>query len=206
MKIFCRFKGAGNTRAVFFSQALPRTQSSHFKSASPLMEKPSAASTDPGDGAPHESPSHPPELVSFDEPYFAPWGSREILIWSIICSHSLAVCLVLAWFFSSWFAAGSALIVPFWAFMVLFFRNPSREITADADVLVAPADGTVWDIGEIEEQDYIEGRCLRIGIFLSVFNVHVNREKGVASTRKRESQKSKIFARRFAPKSRFSII
>ena len=59
--------------------------------------------------------------------------------------------------------------------MVLFFRNPERTIPADAGVLVSPADGTIWDIEEIEENDYIGGRCLRIGIFLSVFNVHVNR-------------------------------
>ena len=140
------------------------------------MEKPSAASTDSGAAASEQpSSSHPQELVSFDQAYFAPWGTREILTWSLVCSLALAMCLVMAWFYSSWYAAGSALIVPFWAFMVLFFRNPSREITADAGVLVAPADGTVWDIGEVDEEEYIEGRCLRIGIFLSVFNVHVNR-------------------------------
>ena len=140
------------------------------------MEKPSAASNDSGAAASEQpSSSHPQELVSFDQAYFAPWGTREILTWSLVCSLALAMCLVMAWFYSSWYAAGSALIVPFWAFMVLFFRNPSREITADAGVLVAPADGTVWDIGEVDEEEYIEGRCLRIGIFLSVFNVHVNR-------------------------------
>ena len=140
------------------------------------MEKPSAASTGSGAAASEQpSSSHPQELVSFDQAYFAPWGTREILTWSLVCSLALAMSLVMAWFYSSWYAAGSALIVPFWAFMVLFFRNPSREITADAGVLVAPADGTVWDIGEVDEQEYIEGRCLRIGIFLSVFNVHVNR-------------------------------
>ena len=140
------------------------------------MEKPSAASNDSGAAASEQpSSSHPQELVSFDQAYFAPWGTREILTWSLVCSLALAMSLVMAWFYSSWYAAGSALIVPFWAFMVLFFRNPSREITADAGVLVAPADGTVWDIGEVDEEEYIEGRCLRIGIFLSVFNVHVNR-------------------------------
>ena len=140
------------------------------------MEKPSEASTDSGAAASEQpSSSHPQELVSLDQAYFAPWGTREILTWSLVCSLALAMSLVMAWFYSSWYAAGSALIVPFWAFMVLFFRNPSREITADAGVLVAPADGTVWDIGEVDEEEYIEGRCLRIGIFLSVFNVHVNR-------------------------------
>ena len=140
------------------------------------MEQPSAASTDPEAAASEQATSsHPEELVSFDQAYFAPWGKREILTWSLRCGTALAASLLLGWFYSSWFAAGSVLIVPFWAFMVLFFRNPSRAITADAGVLVAPADGTVWDIGEVDEDEYIEGRCLRIGIFLSVFNVHVNR-------------------------------
>ena len=140
------------------------------------MEQPSAASTDPVAATSEQAASpHPEELVSFDQTYFAPWGKKEILTWSLVCGPALLASLALAYLYSSWFAILSVLIAPFWAFMVLFFRNPSRTITADAGVLVAPADGTVWDIGEVDEEEYIEGRCLRIGIFLSVFNVHVNR-------------------------------
>ena len=59
--------------------------------------------------------------------------------------------------------------------MAFFFRNPSRSVPSATGVLVAPADGTVQDIEEFDEEEYIGGKCLRIGIFLSVFNVHVNR-------------------------------
>ena len=58
-------------------------------------------------------------------------------------------------------------------FTVAFFRNPEREIPGDERVVVAPADGRVIEVGEVEEAD--GGKALRIGIFLTVFDVHVNR-------------------------------
>ena len=58
-------------------------------------------------------------------------------------------------------------------FVAFFFRNPRREIAGDERSVVAPADGRVLDVGEIERAD--GSKALRIGIFLSVFNVHVNR-------------------------------
>lgn len=58
-------------------------------------------------------------------------------------------------------------------FTVAFFRNPERAIPGDERTVVAPADGRVIEVGVIEEPD--GSKALRIGIFLSVFNVHVNR-------------------------------
>lgn len=60
-------------------------------------------------------------------------------------------------------------------FSVAFFRDPDRKVSAGSDILVAPADGTITDIAAVTEGDYINGPAVRIGIFLSVFNVHVNR-------------------------------
>lgn len=58
-------------------------------------------------------------------------------------------------------------------FVGAFFRNPQRAIPGDERTVVSPADGRVLEVGEIEDE---EGRKqLRVGIFLSVFNVHVNR-------------------------------
>jgi phosphatidylserine decarboxylase len=62
-----------------------------------------------------------------------------------------------------------------WLQGVLFFRDPERAISADPAVLVSPADGTITEIGEVEAPEFPGGRALRIGIFLSIFNVHVNR-------------------------------
>ena len=62
-----------------------------------------------------------------------------------------------------------------WLFMISFFRNPPRKIPTDPNVLVSPADGTVTHVDEVEDADFPGGKALRISIFLSVFNVHVNR-------------------------------
>ena len=55
-----------------------------------------------------------------------------------------------------------------------FFRDPYRKIPQDKNVLLAPADGTVTDI-ETVENEFIGGKSIRIGIFLSIFNTHINR-------------------------------
>lgn len=60
-------------------------------------------------------------------------------------------------------------------FVLSFFRDPERAIPADADALVSPADGTVTHVGETADPDFPGGRAFTISIFLSVFNVHVNR-------------------------------
>jgi len=58
--------------------------------------------------------------------------------------------------------------------MVSFFRDPARSVPLDPDAMLSPADGTVTDVAE-DDCPELGGRAVRIGIFLSVFNVHVNR-------------------------------
>lgn len=79
-------------------------------------------------------------------------------------------------------AAGLALAgisILAWLAFIMFFRDPQRKIPEDPFVFVSPADGVVRDIElitESEENKYFEGHnALRIGIFLSVFDVHINR-------------------------------
>jgi len=67
-------------------------------------------------------------------------------------------------------ALGVALI---WA--LSFFRDPQREIPQDKNILLAPADGTVADIETVDEPAFIGGKALHVGIFLSIFDVHINR-------------------------------
>ena len=59
--------------------------------------------------------------------------------------------------------------------IVWFFRNPHRQIPQEAGLVVSPADGKVVHIEEIEFDEFIGGPALLVGIFLSVFNVHINR-------------------------------
>ncbi|MHC4224036.1 MAG: phosphatidylserine decarboxylase family protein [Planctomycetota bacterium] len=70
-----------------------------------------------------------------------------------------------------------AAILPWLAtlFIFSFFRDPERRVEGGPEAAVAPADGKVTDIGVVEEPEVMKGKALRIGIFLSVFNVHVNR-------------------------------
>ncbi|HST31414.1 MAG TPA: phosphatidylserine decarboxylase [Chthoniobacterales bacterium] len=56
-----------------------------------------------------------------------------------------------------------------------FFRDPERSVPADPNAIVAAADGTITDIVEVDEADVLKTRMRRIGIFLSVFDVHTNR-------------------------------
>ena len=60
-------------------------------------------------------------------------------------------------------------------FVAFFFRDPERALPADPNLLVSAADGLVVSIEEMEEPDFGLGRMQRIAVFLSVFDVHVNR-------------------------------
>jgi phosphatidylserine decarboxylase len=60
-------------------------------------------------------------------------------------------------------------------FCLWFFRDPERIPPADPLLAVSPADGTVTLIDEVEEEQYFKRRMKRVSIFLSVFDVHVNR-------------------------------
>lgn len=60
-------------------------------------------------------------------------------------------------------------------FCINFFRDPDRPVPPGEEVVVAAADGVVADIVEIDEDEVLKTRCRRVGIFLSVFDVHVNK-------------------------------
>ncbi len=60
-------------------------------------------------------------------------------------------------------------------FILYFFRDPYREIKVDEKTFVSPADGTVMDVTDIYEDEFIKGNAKKITIFLSIFNVHINR-------------------------------
>jgi phosphatidylserine decarboxylase len=57
--------------------------------------------------------------------------------------------------------------------IITFFRDPERVIPPEPHALVSPADGTITHIEEVDEPEF--GKALRISMFLSIFNVHVNR-------------------------------
>ena len=104
---------------------------------------------------------------------FTTYGRRELLVIAIIA----AVALLLL-------AAGWPKIAFPWIHIVililmvaaaLFFRDPKRTAPVVEGGLLSPADGKITDICQVEEAEFIKGPALRIGIFLSVLDVHINR-------------------------------
>jgi phosphatidylserine decarboxylase len=104
------------------------------------------------------------------------YGWPQVVIFPAIVLAAMAAC---------WLAG--KMLVPHWAivsietllaivlvWVLLFFHDPYRAVPADKLLLLAPADGKITDI-EIVENDFIGGSALRIGIFLNIFDVHINR-------------------------------
>ncbi|MHB8174335.1 MAG: phosphatidylserine decarboxylase family protein [Nitrospirota bacterium] len=60
-------------------------------------------------------------------------------------------------------------------FAISFFRNPERHPPAGDGIVISPADGTVVYVGEVDEPRILKRRAVKVSIFMSVFNVHVNR-------------------------------
>jgi phosphatidylserine decarboxylase len=93
------------------------------------------------------------------------WEARWILAF-------LALLAIVFGLFSVW---------AFWFFVMLFlctlafFRDPDRKPNVDPNIIVAAADGTVMDIVELDENEVLKNKTRRIGIFLSIFDVHTNR-------------------------------
>ncbi|HEY7087427.1 MAG TPA: phosphatidylserine decarboxylase [Tepidisphaeraceae bacterium] len=95
-------------------------------------------------------------------------GFWEMLVGTLVL---LAVAAGLGW---AWWPL-ALIVLPILVWLFAFFRDPERVVPADQHVMVSPADGKVSDITEIENDPLLGGPCVRIGIFLSVFNVHINR-------------------------------
>lgn len=63
----------------------------------------------------------------------------------------------------------------FWLLIVQFFRNPKRTTPQNPKHVIAPADGKLVVIEEVEEPEYFKGKRLQVSIFMSPLNVHINR-------------------------------
>src|SRR5438552_6881837 len=99
---------------------------------------------------------------------FTRHGFREMLIGSLVL---IVIAVGLGW---TWWPL-ALIVLPVLAWLFAFFRDPEREIPVEQHTMVSPADGKVSDITHDLGSDLLGGHCVRVGIFLSVFNVHVNR-------------------------------
>ena len=98
----------------------------------------------------------------------AKYGVRELLLFGGAALAGLVATAVWAWYLTPVFAA--VLI-----FVVAFFRDPARQVPTEAGAVVAPADGRITEVTEAVEPQFLETRAHKIGIFMSLVSVHVNR-------------------------------
>jgi phosphatidylserine decarboxylase len=89
--------------------------------------------------------------------------------WILTILFSLAFA---SWFFNAWLSLLFLLLI---LGTISFFRDPNRSAPADPNAIVAAADGTVTEISEVEETEVLKTKTRRVGIFLSIFDVHTNR-------------------------------
>jgi len=115
-----------------------------------------------------------------------PYGLREIILGTTLCAAAGAVCV---WLLPPLVALPAVV----WVLLLSFFRDPERPGVAGGDELLSPADGTVYDIEEMDAPAYIEGPALRVGIFMSVLNGHVNRSPAAGTVRMVEHVPGKFY-------------
>jgi phosphatidylserine decarboxylase len=103
---------------------------------------------------------------------FAREGLLFIAIAAIVAAGAFAFAVSLrSW--GLWLAAFVLLLLALW--VAYFFRDPERVGERGPSLIVAPADGKLIMITQVDEPAFIKGRAIRLSIFMNVFNVHVNR-------------------------------
>ena len=101
------------------------------------------------------------------------YGLPQLVIFPVL------VCLIMALLFvflknPRFLFPAEALLFLVFLWMLSFFRDPARTVNYDEMILLSPADGTITDITKVDDSALGPG-ALRIGMFLSIFSVHVNR-------------------------------
>lgn len=112
---------------------------------------------------------------------FARWGLAELFVLTLgsllvagaLMATAVVAPVVLPLRYGLALLALFAVVVA--GLVVYFFRDPNRIIPTKPGQVVSPADGTVAAISEYEDHPFVGGPAVKVGIFLSIFNVHVNR-------------------------------
>lgn len=104
----------------------------------------------------------------------------------------LGFLLMVGCYFLHWVALIPSGLLFIW--VVWFFRNPKRVVPLDPKNIICPADGKVIQIREVEEGRFLHQKVRKISIFMSPFNVHVNRVPVEGVIKKVAYNKGKYFA------------
>ena len=105
------------------------------------------------------------------------YGWPQVIIFPAVVLAVMIVYLVVGVLYLSTWAVVSieSLLAIVLIWILAFFRDPYRPVPTDSNLLLAPADGRITDIETVEENDFIGGTSIRIGIFLTIFDAHINR-------------------------------
>jgi len=98
----------------------------------------------------------------------APYAVQEVVLSTLFLGGAAAVAAVAFW-------PLTALPLALLGLLLNFFRDPERAAPEGEHRVVSPADGRVADVEAVREDEFLHADALRIGIFMSVFDVHVNR-------------------------------
>ena len=101
------------------------------------------------------------------------YGLREVLLFTSLLS--LLFLLSLYFLSPTYLKIVGPLFLTAIGFVFYFFRDPERPILKDERKLLAPADGRVMEIALVEEKEFLHKEATKISIFMSLFDVHVNR-------------------------------
>lgn len=104
-----------------------------------------------------------------------PYGRKQILIAGVCAAVPLCASLVLAAVHSPWWLLAAGVCGASWLAVAAFFRDPHRTPPPGEALWVSPADGRVADVTALDASGPLGEPSVRIGIFMSVLNVHVNR-------------------------------
>ncbi|MEN6384972.1 MAG: phosphatidylserine decarboxylase family protein [Phycisphaerales bacterium] len=103
------------------------------------------------------------------------YGLPQVVIYPGLCVLAMVIAIALAGLSIVLFWITEILLFIVLVWMLSFFRDPNRKIPTGDDLILSPADGTVTEVQVVDEPEFIKGKATRIGIFLSIFNVHLNR-------------------------------
>ena len=106
-------------------------------------------------------------------------AARRMIFWTLVFLLAVLGGGLFAIVLASLIAASTAVLFGVWFLFALFtfyfFRDPNPRVPAEAEAYVSVAHGTVDLVDQVEEPEFMGGRCQRISVFLSIFDVHVQR-------------------------------
>ncbi len=117
----------------------------------------------------------------------APEGRPQMIASTVVLGAA-------GWAAYLWFPPVAAIPAVVWLWSIAFFRDPRRVTDVGPNILCSPADGTIADITQLPDHELIGGPAVRIGIFLSLFNVHINRAPCSGVVRSTQYCKGKFLA------------